>query len=65
MVTTIRQPSVSFSLANSNQDVQNTAQRILLVGQMTSAGTATAGNLVENIASTDAPENTLFGRDSE
>lgn len=65
MPTVIRQPSASFSIANSDQDVQNTAQRVLLVGQKTSAGSATAGALVENIASTEAPENGLFGIDSQ
>lgn len=60
----ILQPSVSITLANANATVQNTTQRVLLVGQKTSAGSATAGVLVENLSSSGAPENALFGQDS-
>ena len=63
--TIVQQPSVSFSIANADQDVQNTNQKLLLVGQQTSAGSATSGALVENLASTGAPENALFGVDSQ
>jgi phage tail sheath gpL-like len=65
MPTVIQQPSVTFALANADQEVQNTVQRLLLVGQMTAAGSATDGSLVENIGSTAAPENALFGIDSQ
>lgn len=62
--TQILQPSVSVTLANADQEVQNKPQRVLLVGQKTAAGSAASGSLVENISSSGAPENALFGEDS-
>jgi len=63
--TQVLQPSIQITLANADAAVQNTAQRVLLVGQKTSAGSATSGDLVENISSSGAPENALFGEDSQ
>lgn len=63
--TKILQPSVTIALANADLEVSNLEQRVLLVGQKTAAGSATAGALVENLASTGAPENALFGEDSQ
>lgn len=63
--TQIAQPSVSITLVNADTAVENTDQRVLLVGQKTAAGSATSGVLVENLASTGAPENALFGEDSQ
>ncbi len=62
MTTTIRQPKVTVNIVNSNVAVDNTEQKILFVGQKTSAGTATAGVLNEAIPN-DGSEDTLFGRD--
>jgi phage tail sheath gpL-like len=61
----ILQPSVTVSLANADAEAQNTNHRVLIVGQMTSAGSATAGELQENISSSGAPEDTLFGPSSQ
>lgn len=63
-MTTILQPDVSITIASAQQAVQQGAQRILLVGQKTAAGSATSGALVVNLASTAAPENALFGANS-
>lgn len=62
--TQILQPSVSIALVNADSVVQNTAQRVLLVGQKTAAGSATSGSLVRNLSSSGAPEDALFGVDS-
>ena len=62
MTTTIRQPKVTVNIVNASATVGNTQQRILFVGQKTSAGSATAGALVEAIANGGA-EDALFGRD--
>lgn len=62
--TQILQPSVSIALVNADAVVQNTVQRALLIGQKTSAGSATSGSLVQNLSSAGAPENALFGEDS-
>jgi phage tail sheath gpL-like len=62
-LTKILQPSVSLTLANADREVANTAQKVLIVGQK-NGGTATSGALVENISSSGAPENALFGEDS-
>jgi len=63
MTTTIRQPRVNFAITNANQTVSNLSQAILIVGQKTSAGTATADALTENVANGGA-EDALFGADS-
>lgn len=62
--TQILQPDVTFILANADREVSNTAQKVLLVGQMLAAGTASDGVLVTNISSSGAPENGLFGESS-
>jgi phage tail sheath gpL-like len=61
----IRFPSVTVSVANADVAAQNTAQRVLAVGQMGAGGSATSGVLIENIASTGAPEDALFDADSQ
>ncbi len=66
--TPILQPNVSVSLANADLAVENFAQRVLICGQMTTAGSESAagdGNLVENIASTGAPETALYGLNAQ
>lgn len=60
----ILQPSISLTLQNDTQAVSNAIQKVLMVGQMTAAGSATSGSLVQNLSSTGAPEDALFGVDS-
>jgi phage tail sheath gpL-like len=60
----ILQPDVSITLASALLDVQNSPQRVLLVGQKTAAGSAVSGVLIQNLASAGAPENALFGANS-
>lgn len=62
-MTTIRQPRVAVNIVPSSEVAQNTEQKILFVGQMLAAGTATAGALNENIANGGA-EDALFGAKS-
>jgi phage tail sheath gpL-like len=62
-MTTIRQPKTNVALVPAGEAVGNTAQKILIVGQMLPAGSATAGALVENIANGGA-EDALFGAKS-
>lgn len=62
--TIISQPEVTIAIANASVTVANTAQRVLIIGQMIS-GTAVAGELQENISSSGAPENALFGEASQ
>lgn len=63
--TIIKQPDVSITLANADREVSNIAQKVLIVGQMVAAGTATADALVSNISSSEAAEDTLFGANSQ
>lgn len=63
--TQIIQPEVTIALANADGTVSNTPHKVLLVGQMTAAGSATSGALYENVTgSAGAAENALFGEDS-
>lgn len=62
--TQIIQPEVTVSIVNADAEVGNDPQRVLLVGQMLT-GSATAGELVENISSSGAPEDALFGEASQ
>jgi len=61
-MTKIMQPKVTVNIAPSSAAAENTAQKILFIGQMTT-GTATAGALVENVANGGA-EDALFGAKS-
>jgi phage tail sheath gpL-like len=61
-MTTILQPKTTVNIVNANQAVENTGQKILFVGQMTT-GTATAGALTQDIQNGGA-ENGLFGANS-
>lgn len=63
--TQIRQPEVTLTLTNADREVSNTAQKVLIVGQMVAAGSATSGVLQTNISSSGAPENALFGINSQ
>lgn len=62
--TQILQPEVTISLANADLAVSNFDQKVLLIGQKLSGGTAPDGVLVTNISSSGAPENGLFGESS-
>lgn len=62
-MTTIRQPKVNVNIVPSSEEAQNTAQKILFIGQKLPAGSATAGVLIENIANGGA-EDALFGAKS-
>lgn len=59
----ISQPDVTFNIQPATQTVGNNTHRALIIGQMTSAGTATSGALQEDIQNDNA-WNTLFGADS-
>jgi phage tail sheath gpL-like len=63
MGSIIGQPNVTVSITNANVAVGNTAQRVLIVGQMLAAGSAVAGSLVENIPN-DNSEDSYFGQAS-
>lgn len=63
MSTIIRQPRVNVNIVPVTQDVENTGQKILFVGQKLAAGSATAGALTQNIANGGA-EDGLFGAKS-
>jgi len=58
-MTIIRQPKTNFVISPSSRTALNTEQKILIVGQMLT-GTATPGQLVQNIANGGA-EDALFG----
>jgi len=62
-MTTILQPKVTVNIIPSSEPVQNTGQKILFVGQKLSAGSATAGALVEAINNSGG-EDGLFGAKS-
>lgn len=59
----IRNPRETINIVSATNVQQNAAQKILFVGQMTSAGTATSGQLYQNI-SNDNSQDTLFGKNS-
>lgn len=61
-MTTIRQPRTNVAIVPSSEAVQNTGQKILIVGQRF-GGTAVNNELVENIANGGA-EDALFGANS-
>jgi len=60
---TIRVPDISISLLPASHKVANDEQKLLFVGQMTSAGTATTGSLYADIGN-NADQDTLFGKNS-
>ena len=63
--TQVSQPAVSITIASADAAVENTPQRVLAVGQQTAAAIATTGALTTNISSSGAPEDALFGPDSQ
>lgn len=58
-MTEISEPRTTFTILGANVSVSNAAQRVLVVGQMTAAGTATAGEL--NTEVEDSAVKTLTG----
>lgn len=59
----ISRPSVTFNIIPANQLAGVTGQKTLIVGQMLSGGTATAGELIQDHPD-DGSEDTLFGAKS-
>ncbi|MCK5019195.1 MAG: hypothetical protein KAS32_19200 [Candidatus Peribacteraceae bacterium] len=59
----ISEPSVTFSIIPASQLVGVQEQKVLIVGQMLAAGTATAGALIQDHPD-DGSEDTLFGQSS-
>jgi phage tail sheath gpL-like len=62
-MTTILRPKVTLNILPAALEISVAPQRILFIGQKTSAGTATSGALVENIQN-DNSWDTLFGEKS-
>ena len=62
-MTTVAQPSTTVNITSAVTEVANEDQKLLFIGQKTSAGTATAGALVPSIQN-DNSWDTLFGEDS-
>ncbi|MBK2125724.1 hypothetical protein, partial [Fangia hongkongensis] len=58
----VSKPDVTFNIVSAAQAVENAPQKVLFIGQL-NGGSATAGNLVEDIG-TNSEENTLFGQRS-
>lgn len=61
----VLQPEVTLTLANADRVVSNFDQKVLIVGQKVAAGSATEGDLHSNISSSGAPEDALFGINSQ
>lgn len=60
---TIRVPRLDFQILPATKKVINEEQKVLFVGQMTSAGSAASGALYENIG-VDNEQDALFGGNS-
>jgi phage tail sheath gpL-like len=59
----IRLPSVTVNIIPAFEQPQNATQKVLFVGQMTSSGTATPGQLYESLDNANG-QDTLFGKNS-
>ena len=59
--TQVNQPNVVGVLVGSFSTVDNTAQKVLLIGQRTSVGSAAANTLVQNVQNNNTTVNSLFG----
>ena len=62
-MTIVLQPKTAVSIVGANTVVANASQKVLFVGQILAAGSATAGDLHENIGN-DGAEDALFGANS-
>ena len=63
-MTTVLQPEVTISLASADREVSNKDQKVLVVAQKTSAGSATVDVIESNLSSIGSPEDAWFGIDS-
>lgn len=63
-MTIVLQPKTAVSIVGANTVVANAEQKVLFVGQITAAGSATAGDLHENIGNDEAALDALFGANS-
>jgi len=59
----ISQPNVTFNIIPGQEEISNAPQKVLFVGQKTTAGSAVSGELQESILN-DNSEDTLFGANS-
>lgn len=59
----VSQPEVTFNIIPGQEEIANVPQKVLFVGQQTSAGSAASGVLQENIGN-GSEEDGLFGSDS-
>lgn len=57
-------PEVDFNIIPAAQTISNAPERILIIGQMTAAGTATSGDLQTEIPNNSSVWEGLFGEDS-
>lgn len=62
-MTTISEPNVTVNIQGASSLVQNTSQRVLMVGQVPSGAVAPSGVLVQNFPN-DNSEDSLFGANS-
>ncbi|HDY66292.1 MAG TPA: hypothetical protein ENH85_00720, partial [Candidatus Scalindua sp.] len=59
----VSQPDVTINIIPAQTEISNEPQRVLFVGQQTSAATATSGALTQNIQN-NSEEDTLYGENS-
>lgn len=59
----ISEPSVTFNIIPASELASVQEQKVLIVGQMLAAGTATSGDLIQDHPN-DSSEDTLFGQNS-
>jgi phage tail sheath gpL-like len=59
--STVSQPNIVSTLVSAQTKQENAGQKILFVGQKLASGTATSGELVENVGLDRSTFSTLFG----
>ncbi len=59
----VSNPETTFNIIPGQEEISNQPQKVLFVGQKTSAGSAISGDLIQSIAN-DGSEDALFGPDS-
>jgi phage tail sheath gpL-like len=60
----ISQPSTTITIIGATTAVDNTPQKVLFVGQKTVSGSATSGEIVENVQNNESELNALVGANS-
>ncbi len=60
---TISLPKVTFNIIPGQEEISNAPQKVLIIGQKTTAGSAASGELKQNIQN-NSEETTFFGEDS-